>query len=75
MISWDVIIMDTDQHSIHGNLPVAKPVQIGDRVWIGCRVIILKGVTIGDDAVTAAGATVTKDVPAGAVVAGRIISR
>ncbi|HEY8741510.1 MAG TPA: acyltransferase [Chloroflexota bacterium] len=78
MIAWDVVIMDTDQHGIGGAPPVNRPVRIGDRVWIGCRALILKGVTIGDDAVIAAGAIVTKDVPAGAVVAGeaaRIIRR
>jgi acetyltransferase-like isoleucine patch superfamily enzyme len=73
-ISWDVIIMDTDQHGFHGHDPVSRPVRIGDRVWIGCRAIILKGVTIGDDAVIAAGAIVTKDVPAGAIVAGQAAS-
>jgi acetyltransferase-like isoleucine patch superfamily enzyme len=70
-ISWDVIIMDTDQHGFHGAEPEARPVRLGDRVWIGCRAIILKGVTIGDDAVIAAGAIVTKDVPPGAIVAGQ----
>ena len=70
MVAWDVVIMDTDQHGLGGNPPVGLPVRIGDRVWIGCRAIILKGVTIGDDAVVAAGSVVTKDVPAQAVVAG-----
>lgn len=46
------------------------PVTIGNRVWIGDRVTILSGVTIGDGAIIAAGAVVTKDVPAGAIVAG-----
>ena len=68
-IAWDVVIMDTDMHG-HGNAPPARPVSIGDRVWIGCRAIILKGVTIGDDAIVGAGAVVTRDVPPGAVVAG-----
>ncbi len=71
MIAWDVVIMDTDQHGVHGREAVAKPVRVGDRVWIGCRAIILKGVTIGDGAVIAAGAIVTKDVPPLAVVAGQ----
>ena len=70
-IAWDVVIMDTDQHGIGGAPPVASPVRIGDRVWIGCRAIVLKGVTIGDDAVIGAGAIVTRDVPAGAVVVGQ----
>ena len=46
------------------------PVKIGNRVWIGAHVTILAGVTIGDNAVVAAGAVVTKDVPANVVVGG-----
>lgn len=69
-IAWDVVIMDTDQHGIGDAPALAKPVHIGDRVWIGCRAIVLKGVTIGDDAVIGAGAIVTRDVPSGAVVVG-----
>lgn len=70
MIAWDVIIMDTDQHGIDGALPVAKPVVIGNHVWIGCRALILKGVRIGDHAVIGAGAIVTHDVPPGGIVTG-----
>jgi acetyltransferase-like isoleucine patch superfamily enzyme len=47
-----------------------KPVKIGDKVWIGFNAIILKGVNIGEGAVVAAGAVVTKDVPAWTVVGG-----
>ena len=47
MIAWDVVIMDTDQHGVGGAPPVATPVRIGDRVWIGCRAMVLKGVNIG----------------------------
>jgi maltose O-acetyltransferase len=43
---------------------------IGDHVWIACRAIILPGVSIGDGAVVAAGAVVTKDVAPYAIVAG-----
>lgn len=71
VIARDVIIRDYDGHSI--DIPgyhIAKPIKIGKHVWIGNRAIILKGVTIGDGAIIAAGAIVTKDVPAGAVVAG-----
>lgn len=46
------------------------PVKIGNKVWIGAHATILPGVTVGDGAVIAAGAVVTKNVPAGAVVAG-----
>ena len=51
-------------------LELAKPITIGNRVWIGGRSVILPGVTIGDFAVIAAGAVVSRDVPAGAVVRG-----
>lgn len=53
------------------------PVSIGDDVWIGTGAIILKGVSVGDRAIVAARAVVTKDVPADAVVAGnpaRVVS-
>lgn len=46
------------------------PVNISDKAWIGFNVIILKGITIGEGAVVAAGSVVTKDVPAWTVVAG-----
>ncbi|HEV2804495.1 MAG TPA: acyltransferase [Chthoniobacterales bacterium] len=46
------------------------PVIISDNVWIGMNAIILKGVTIGENSVVAAGAVVTKSVPPGVVVAG-----
>lgn len=68
-IADQVIIRDWDGHSIVGR-PDKAPIRIGNHVWIGMRAVILKGVTIGDGAVVAAGAIVTKDVPAGAVVAG-----
>lgn len=43
---------------------------IGNDVWIGANAIILQGVTIGDGAIIAAGAVVTKDVPPYAIVGG-----
>ncbi len=48
----------------------AKPVHIGEDVWIGANCIILPGVTIGAGAVIAAGSIVTKDVIAGSIVGG-----
>jgi acetyltransferase-like isoleucine patch superfamily enzyme len=69
-IARDVIIMDTDQHALPGAELEAAPIVIEDRVWIGARAIILKGVTIGHDAVVGAGSVVTRDVPPRAVVAG-----
>lgn len=49
---------------------VSRPVHIGKGAWIGARVIILKGVTIGDYAVVGAGSVVTRDVPANCIAAG-----
>lgn len=70
-IAEDVIIRDSDNHPINGDYEnVSKPIVIGDKVWIGMRATILKGVTIGDGAIIAAGALVNKDVPAGALVGG-----
>lgn len=48
----------------------ARPITIGDNVWIGGDVTVLSGVTIGDNVVIAAGAVVTKDVPDNCVVGG-----
>jgi maltose O-acetyltransferase len=48
----------------------ARPIRIGDNVWLGGGVIVLPGVTIGRDAVVGAGAVVTKDVPDSTLVVG-----
>ena len=49
---------------------VAKPIIIGNNVWIGAAATILPGVTIGDNAVIAAGAVVSRDVPENTLAAG-----
>ncbi|KAJ1992318.1 hypothetical protein H4R33_001047 [Dimargaris cristalligena] len=56
----------------------AKPIHVGNDVWIGGGAIILPGITIGEGAIVAAGGVVTRDVPPNVVVAGnpaRIIKR
>lgn len=52
------------------HLGIAKPVHIGNDVWLGGNVTVLPGVTIGNNVVVAAGAVVTKDVPDNCLVAG-----
>jgi acetyltransferase-like isoleucine patch superfamily enzyme len=71
IIGADVLITDTDFHSplpdggwSNDAVGTSSPVRIGKGCFIGARAIILKGVTIGDGAVVAAGALVTRDVPA-----------
>lgn len=54
------------------------PIVLGRNVWVGSNATILQGVTIGDNAVVAAGAVVSRDVPANTIVGGvpaRIIKR
>lgn len=77
MMGPDVVIM-TNSHNfdrtdipmnLQGSAP-PKKVTIGNDVWIGTKVIILPGVTIGNGAILGAGAVVTKDVPDMAIVGG-----
>lgn len=71
-IATGVIVMDSDFHAV-GDLDAAgktAPIVIGDGVWLATRATVLKGVTIGEGAVVAAGAVVTKDVAPYTVVAG-----
>ncbi len=48
----------------------ARPITIGDNVWLGGGAIVLPGVTIGDNTVVGAGAVVTRDLPADVVAVG-----
>jgi acetyltransferase-like isoleucine patch superfamily enzyme len=68
-ISFDVVIMDDDGHGF-GSPPYSAPIVIEDNVWVSCRAIILKGVTIGAGSVVAAGAVVTKSFPANSLIGG-----
>lgn len=71
VISEGVSIRDSDNHNIlYDNYVKTKPINIGNHVWIGMNATILKGVTIGDGAIIAAGAVVTKDVPPKTLVGG-----
>jgi acetyltransferase-like isoleucine patch superfamily enzyme/glycosyltransferase involved in cell wall biosynthesis len=64
-------IMDTDYHALSSEAPIkAEPVTIGNNVWIGRNCTILPGVSIGDNAVVAAGSVVSKSVPPNTLVGG-----
>ena len=52
------------------DLEYAKPVNIGNDVWIGGNVVINPGVTVGDNVVIGSGSVVTKDIPSGVIAAG-----
>lgn len=72
-IGRNVYITDSDHHLIYTHDTISNPsaqVSIGNHVWIGYGATILKGVTIGDGAMIAAGSVVTHDVPSKAMVAG-----
>lgn len=59
---------DMKPETRHDMIP--KPIHIGKNVWIGSNSVILPGVTVGDGAIVAAGAVVTKDVEKNTVVGG-----
>ena len=62
IISWDNLIMDSDFHQIQEQTTlkdVSKPIFIGDKVWIGCRTMVLKGVNIPNECILVAGGVIT----------------
>lgn len=67
-----VNVLDSDWHGIgdRRSRPLSRPVLIEENVWLGNRVIVLPGVTIGHDAVVGAGAVVTADVPPRSLAVG-----
>ncbi len=74
LIGTHAIIMDNDFHRVEPERrlewPSSKPIIIEDNVWLGARVIVLAGVTIGEGSCIAAGSVVTRDVPPRTLVAG-----
>jgi maltose O-acetyltransferase len=69
MLAGDLYIAD-DRQPPRDRLEAAKPITIGDNVWLGGGVIVCPGVTIGDNSVIGAGAVVTRDIPANVVAVG-----
>jgi len=68
------ILIDNDFHRLEPERrlerPESAPIILEENVWLGARVIVLRGVTIGRDSVIGAGSVVTKDIPARSVAAG-----
>lgn len=59
-----------DYETRNKGLEYAKPITIGNNVWIGGNVVVLPGVTIGDNVVIGAGSVVNKDIPSNVVAVG-----
>lgn len=74
LIGPHCMIMDTAFHEVDPERrlepPDPQPVTIGANVWLGARVIVLPGVTIGDDSVVGIGSVVTDDIPPRSVAVG-----
>ncbi len=74
LISWNVLIMDTDGHQIvrdNGDVNIfRKPIYIGDRVWIGSRVTILKGSHIADNCIISSGSIINRKFEEANIVIG-----
>ncbi len=68
LLGMHVMLMDNDYHRLEPERrherPESAPIILEDNVWLGARVIVLRGVTIGANSVVAAGSVVTKDIPA-----------
>jgi acetyltransferase-like isoleucine patch superfamily enzyme len=73
MFASNVYISDSDWHGIYNRIRPfrsEKPIIIEDNVWLGERVIVNKGVCIGENSVIGAGSIVTKNIPANSIAAG-----
>lgn len=70
LVSWDVVFLENNYHTTMDRSIRSAPITIEDNVWIGCRSIIIGGVTIGRGSIIGAGSVVTRDVPPGHLAVG-----
>jgi acetyltransferase-like isoleucine patch superfamily enzyme len=66
----NTLITDGDWHAEDPRSSKPRPIIIGDDVWLGVNVTVMKGVTIGANSLIGAGSIVTKDIPANVIAAG-----
>jgi acetyltransferase-like isoleucine patch superfamily enzyme len=59
LVSWDVLVMDTDEHPVYNKegerINEDRPIVVGNHVWIGCKCMLLKGAELSDNTILAAG--------------------
>jgi acetyltransferase-like isoleucine patch superfamily enzyme len=70
LIADECIIIDNDYHAVGVTPAKIAPIHIGNRVWLALRVIVLRGVTIGEGSVVAAGSVVNRSIPPYSFAAG-----
>lgn len=68
MIQYTIYI--SNKETLDSHTAKTKPIIIGNHVLIGTQCMILKGVTIGDRSIIAAGSVVTKDIPSDCIAGG-----
>jgi acetyltransferase-like isoleucine patch superfamily enzyme len=66
----NTLITDGDWHADDPRSSRPRPIVIGDNVWLGVNVTVMKGVTIGENSLIGAGSIVTRDIPANVIAAG-----
>ena len=63
-LAWDTLVMDSDSHKIFDDKGrysnIDKPIKFGDKIWVACHCIILKGTEIPDNCVIGAGSIISK---------------
>lgn len=66
----NTLITDSDWHLDDPRTSDSKPITIHDNVWLGANVIVMKGVSIGENSIIGAGSVVTKHIPSNVIAAG-----
>lgn len=66
----NTLIMDTDWHDDDPRIEPDEPIKIGNNVWLGVNVTVLKGIEIGDGTIVGAGSLVLSSLPGGVIAAG-----